>query len=366
MAYLKELGFTGIDDSGSKGGGTIFLPSVYSSDGGLKDVTFEDLAANYKYLQDAMNAVRDKFGSENPVFEVLADAYNEYDAALSDAIDQIDKNNQMIAEDAFLAAQKLAKPENLDQFEKMRKDLIQQVQNDLSFDENGTYSAEELVDKTLGTNDYYAGLLEELNQRESQAKQVNEKMQAIAEALVPKNYEQYEPGTSAHFHELDAWLAEADEVKEKLRGLSDEEFEVAYDAVINQGATTWDDITAAIEKYNSEQEVARRHSEQLKTTIKSLWNSENFADAKEELMTLSTTLDGITAENVKELAEESGILAGVLDEDGMNAQFLAHILQVMAEGGDGVALITEQALKLNDALDGMVDKFDSVTDAKAR
>lgn len=73
MAYLKELGFTGIDDSGSKGGGTIFLPSVYSSDGGLKDVTFEDLAANYKYLQDAMNAVRDKFGSENPVFEVLAD-----------------------------------------------------------------------------------------------------------------------------------------------------------------------------------------------------------------------------------------------------------------------------------------------------
>lgn len=83
-------------------------------------------------------------------------------------------------------------------------------------------------------------------------------------------------------------------------------------------------------------------------------------------MTLSTTLDGITAENVKELAEESGILAGVLDEDGMNAQFLAHILQVMAEGGDGVALITEQALKLNDALDGMVDKFDSVTDAKAR
>jgi TP901 family phage tail tape measure protein len=366
MAYLKELGFTGIDDSGSKGGGTIFLPSVYSSDGGLKDVTFEDLAANYKYLQDAMNAVRDKFGSENPVFEVLADAYNEYDAALSDAIDQIDKNNQMIAEDAFLAAQKLAKPESLDQFEKMRKDLIQQVQNDLSFDENGTYSAEELVDKTLGTNDYYAGLLDELNQRENQAKQVNEKMQAIAEALVPKNYEQYEPGTSAHFHELDAWLAEADEVKEKLRGLSDEEFEIAYDAVINQGATTWDDITAAIEKYNSEQEVARRHSEQLKTTIKSLWNSENFADAKEELMTLSTTLDGITAENVKELAEESGILASVLDEDGMNAQFLAHILQVMAEGGDGVALITEQALKLNDALDGMVDKFDSVTDAKAR
>ena len=43
----------------------------------------------------------------------------------------------------------------------------------------------------------------------------------------------------------------------------------------------------------------------------------------------------------------------LIDEDGMNAQFLAHILQVMAEGGDGVALITEQALKLNDALDGI-------------
>ena len=77
-------------------------------------------------------------------------------------------------------------------------------------------------------------------------------------------------------------------------------------------------------------------------------------------------MDGITPQNIEELASESSVLAGILEEDGMNAQFLSKILQNMAEGGDGVSLVTAEALKLNDALDGMVDKFDQVTAAKSR
>ena len=52
MAYLESLGYEGIDNTGSNGGGTIFLPSVYSTDGGLEDVEFSDLMANYEYLRD--------------------------------------------------------------------------------------------------------------------------------------------------------------------------------------------------------------------------------------------------------------------------------------------------------------------------
>lgn len=366
MAYLKELGFTGIDDTGSKGGGTIFLPSVYSTGGGLEDVEFSDLMANYEYLRDTMNAVGDKFGSENPVFEVLADAYNEYDAALSDAIKKIDAANQMIAQDALLAAQKLANPETLDEFEQFRADMIKNVRNSVNFDEDGTYSAEELVDNALGSVSQYAELLNQLEEREYAAKQVSQKMQTIAEALVPKDYEDLTPGTAAHFHAIDNWGIKIEEVKDKLRDLSDEDFEIAYNAVINEGATTWEEITAAIENYSSEEEVARRHTEQLRKSIQGLWESEDFADAKEDLVAMSQTLDGITPQAIEELAGESEILAGILEEDGMNAAFLANVLQSMAEGGDGLALITDDALKLNDALEGMVGKFDQVTEAKAR
>ena len=93
MAYLESLGYEGIDNTGSNGGGTIFLPSVYSTDGGLEDVEFSDLMANYEYLRDTMNAVRDEFGTDNPVFTVLADAYNEYESALQEAIEQISPYN---------------------------------------------------------------------------------------------------------------------------------------------------------------------------------------------------------------------------------------------------------------------------------
>ena len=366
MAYLKELGFTGIDDTGSNGGGTIFLPSVYSTEGGLEDVEFSDLMANYEYLRDAMNAVADEFGRENPVFEVLADAYNEYDAALSDAIEKIDAANQMIAQDALLAAQKIANPETLDELEQFRKDMINNVKNSVNFDEDGTYSAEELVDNALGSVGQYAELLTQLEEREYAAKQVSQKMQTIAEALVPKDYEDLTPGTAAYFHAIDNWGIKIEEVKDKLRDLSDEDFEIAYNAVINEGATTWEEITAAIENYSSEAEVARRHTEQLRKSIQGLWESEDFADAKEDLVAMSKTLDGITPQAIEELAGESEILAGILEKDGMNAEFLANVLQSMAEGGDGLALITDDALKLNDALEGMVGKFDQVTEAKAR
>ena len=53
-------------------------------------------------------------------------------------------------------------------------------------------------------------------------------------SLIPKTYEELTPGTSAHFHALDAWSAEVEGVKDKLEALSDEEFEIAYNAVINE------------------------------------------------------------------------------------------------------------------------------------
>lgn len=100
--------------------------------------------------------------------------------------------------------------------------------------------------------------------------------------------------------------------------------------------------------------------------VKTLWESADFSDAKEELVEMAQTLGGITPDAILELAEESDALADILDMDGMNAQFLANVLQSVVDGGAGFDLITDGALKLNDALEGMVGKFDQVTEAKSR
>lgn len=107
-------------------------------------------------------------------------------------------------------------------------------------------------------------------------------------------------------------------------------------------------------------------SKTYKENLSSLWNSEDFEETKTALMAMAKTVNGITPDAIRDLADESADLAEYLDQDGMSAEFLANILQTEALGGDGFALITENALELNTALEGMMRRFDEVADAKAR
>ena len=104
----------------------------------------------------------------------------------------------------------------------------------------------------------------------------------------------------------------------------------------------------------------------LQSTLKSLWSFDGFKDTKDELIGLADTITGITPEKIEELADESDALAEVLDQDGMSAEFLAHILQEVAEGRDGFALITDEALRLNKALSGTSGILEKVTKARER
>lgn len=107
-------------------------------------------------------------------------------------------------------------------------------------------------------------------------------------------------------------------------------------------------------------------AENIRTSLKGLWSSEDFEDTQKSLMAMSKTVDGITGENIKELATESVALKSILDQDGMSAEFLANVLQNVAEGKDGFALVTDSALILNDALQGLRGQFDEITKAKSR
>ena len=127
------------------------------------------------------------------------------------------------------------------------------------------------------------------------------------------------------------------------------------------------DMWVAEEGLNSARIVLYRTlASSYKETLTSLWESEDFKETKKSLITMAKSAEGITADTIKELAEESEVLAEMLEKDGINAEYLANILEHEALGGNGFELITEGALKLNTALEGMTRRFDEVTEAKAR
>lgn len=104
----------------------------------------------------------------------------------------------------------------------------------------------------------------------------------------------------------------------------------------------------------------------IRSKIKSLWDSEDFQTVQKSLIKMVNTVDGISAKKIKELAKESEELAEILELDGMSAEFLANIFENIALGNDGFSLITDDALKLNEVLNGMEDAFNEVTVAKKK
>ena len=249
----------------------------------FSDPSFEDLKENRDFLEKAMNAVRKEFGSDNDVFNALSKAYDNYADALDPAVEAIDNANKLIAQYYVAAARGIDDPKTKGEFEQFKQGIIEKLNADFDFDENGSFTAEGLVDSILQSDRLYSQFY-----------------QSVEDAL-----------------------------------------------------------------QNAETSV-QVHCEKIKDILSNLWNAENFADTKKSILELANSLDGITADNINDLASSSGELAALLEQDGMSARFLAHVLQTEAMGGDGFALITDDALALNEALEGLRGRFDEVTDAKSR
>lgn len=282
--YLKDQGFSGIG-VGTKGG-TISLPNLDIWDA-FSNPTFEELAENREYLEAAMNAVREEFGSDSAVFEQLSEAYTRYSDAIDPAIEAIDNSNTLIAEYWKMAESAINDPKTQEEFDAFRQSIIDKLSSDNDWNDDGTYTAAGLVDSLLSTDRAYAQF---------------------------------------------------------------------YDDLVD---TTNDGLDAV-------EDAIQSHGDSVKGKLEALWNAESFSDTRKSIEEMANALDGITADNIDSLIEGSAELAALLEEDGMNAQFLANILQTEVTSGNGFDLITEDALKLNSALEGMKGRFDEVTEAKSR
>lgn len=282
--YLKDQGFSGIS-VGTKSG-TLSLPNADYWDA-FSNPTFEQLKENRDYLEAAMNAVREEFGSDSALFEQLSEAYTRYSDAIDPAIEAIDNSNKLIAEYWKIAESAINNPKTQEEFDAFRQSIIDKVNSDLDWNDDGSYTAAGLVDSLLSADRTYAQF---------------------------------------------------------------------YDGLVD---TTNDGLDAV-------EDAIQSHGNSIKGKLEELWNSESFSDTQKSIVEMANALDGITADNIETLAESSEELAALLDEDGMSAKFLAHVLQTEVTSGNGFELITDDALTLNSALEGLKGRFDEVTEAKSR
>lgn len=107
-------------------------------------------------------------------------------------------------------------------------------------------------------------------------------------------------------------------------------------------------------------------NERTRRMVEDFWGGDETSDIADNLKEIADASEEISAEKIVELAEESEELAAILDRPGMTPEFLAGVFEDLANNRNGLDNITDEALELNDVLEGLADQFDSVREAKKR
>ena len=318
-----------------------------------------DLSSAYDALVDYVNKYSnclDTLSEEDRAFYNIA---AEYLAAISDTYRSasaiVEQYEHMVGEADFLEEKhSFGSVHTQADYDALLQRLKQRAW-DKFYDETGFSMVTELLD---GTTVKYGGAYEDL-----------------LVTILQEYYPQFAKATDFVMNNakksnalLVKNLAETLNTTEAIlkESFTDEELMIGAQLVGKGNISSVDELRDALTEYNSEAAVAARRTEALRGVVDMVWSSEGFKSTREELTGIVKQYGKITPEKIVELAEESDLLASILKEDGMNARFLAQVLSSLASGGDGLAIITTNALKLNDALNGMSDAFYGVTEAKEK
>ena len=172
------------------------------------------------------------------------------------------------------------------------------------------------------------------------------------------------------------------EIREKVEesvnlGKSIDAFDNAQTTLKRYGATATEVLKKVSDKSSHYGTLARRYikdynnyysaiSKSLQSNLASTLASEEFAETRAELAKLSATEKGISADNIKKLVSEDEKLAEAFHSAGVSARFFALVLQRELSTGDGLELLTADALKLDQALMGLETRYGEVSEAQQR
>ena len=290
-----------------------------------------ELSSDFLKDDDFYNLVKSKINDMKEYVE----AYRQYVSDMNGIAAQIQIEEYLSSADA---------PASIEEYLALRNKMLEESSNNEMF--YGDYQDRiNAIDNYM--QDAFSAIYDQYAANQA-------KIEAIANNMIPKNFEPLEEGTAAHFHAIDEYGIKIADLKAKLAGLSETDLDIAYNilSVPESGINSWEQLTAAIDEYKNGTGDIIAKSSAAKSILSTLWSSEDFEDTRKSIAEMANSIDGITAENIDELTNSSDELASVLEIDGMNAQFLAHILQVMAEGGDGVALLDAEG-----SIDGLTNSL---------
>ena len=199
-----------------------------------------------------------------------------------------------------------------------------------------------LVDDYLSDEaDFYGNYIDQLTQKTVEKAEAMQN--AIAEAMVPKDYEQY--------------TSKVAEYQNELKNLSDEELEFVYDLVINGDVGSWDELVTKLEWFNSEAGKAEMswdaYSEQLATILE----SGSLSAISSELTTLTDAMASLSdgsmgVEDVVTLIQQFPELAEYVDFTADNFGNLEEGLKTLIKSSPDDFVKTLQEFKETNNLTG--------------
>lgn len=309
------------------------------------DVQGEGAREIYEQISGMLDALKAAGLDDQEIYTNLAGQLKVFQQYIDD-----ERNDALSVLDAVsdLELSPINEPvlENIGDLAELREDAMSNIQQDSDVAEalsRGSITTEDIeaqVDSLL--QEKYPALFERLEEYNARVA-ANE---ALDEALT-SNYINVE--------------------RKFIEALSDEDLAIANSLLITDDTIrSWDDLITRVEEYKEAQQSWGGISDRISTDLEQLYYSDDFEDTKAELEELAQSADGISADKILELADSSDALNSVLNETGMTAEYLAHILETMGEEGGGLDLITPEALELNSALEGLAARFDEVTEAQER
>ena len=162
-----------------------------------------------------------------------------------------------------------------------------------------------------------------------------------------------------------------DSLKDQIaKEFTGEDLEIAYSLILdeNKSFKGIKDLRDAVNEQLDFRESADYAAQQLRDSLTDVLNDENNKTDVKNLKKLAQTT-GIKASDVEALAAKSEELTDILDQNGISAEYLAHVLQNefnFNQTGAGIASITGKSLELNKALHGMEEALDRASAAKAK
>lgn len=260
-------------------GGSVLLPhSTLVGDG--ENVTFEDMLENYRYLEEVMNFLSKDY-ADTQVFSDIAALYSQYQSVLEPALESIDNSNTLIAKRLLMDSELKNDITDLQGYIELRNELISQLGNDDRFEENGTATAEGIVDSILMQSDAFKTYaLEYQNSVEQVQKVENNAAETSKKALQSFKNLLNDKGTTEDPHfidRVDDYVEKINKLNSVYKDLSEGDFsDEDFSKLIRdfpELATRADDLGLAINE------------------IKDAMNSEVYADFANQFGNMETEED---------------------------------------------------------------------------